>query len=148
MRYAPCAFRWFVIALALIAPFDRAQGQPVDFGQGQQQLDDLRRRVEEVERQLFQQRMATPMSPGAQGLERLEARLTQLERELSSERIARTAAGVISPKIDPNAPVETTIEMRISALEAQRAGDAKVMAALEKRVAALEKARPRSRVGR
>lgn len=109
--------------------------------QSQQQVDDLRRRVEEVERQLFQQRLATPAVPQSQGLERLQSRVQQLEMEIAAERLTRMTAGIASrpgaaAKVEPK-----TLEARVAELEAQRAEDARTMAALVKRIEALEKRR-------
>ena len=104
-----------------------------------QDIDNLRRRVEDVERQLFQQRLATPASPQSQSFERLQMRLDQLEQRLASERISRVAADVTSkgtiPPADPKA-----LETRVAELEEARAADATLIEKLTARVAALEKA--------
>jgi predicted nuclease with TOPRIM domain len=127
-------------ALALVLAFVTPAS-----AQSQQQLDDLRRRVEDVERQLFQARLNPPISSQSGSVERLQQRLEQLEREIASERISRVAASISSPKTAPKTPAEKTLETRVSELEAQREADAKVIAALVKRIEALEKpaAKPR-----
>jgi hypothetical protein len=107
--------------------------------QSQQQIDDLRRRVEEVERQLFQQRLATPAVPQSQGIERLQSRVQQLEMEIAAERLTRMTSSIASrpgaaAKVEPK-----TLEARVAELETQRAEDAKTIAALVKRIEALEK---------
>jgi len=107
--------------------------------QSQQQVDDLRRRVEEVERQLFQQRLAVPAMPQSQGIERLHARVQQLEMEIAAERLARMTSRTASK---PGAAARTepkTLEARVADLEARRAEDAETIAALVKRLEALEK---------
>ncbi|HEX6323282.1 MAG TPA: hypothetical protein VFZ36_06105 [Vicinamibacterales bacterium] len=107
--------------------------------QSQQQIDDLRRRVEEVERQLFQQRLAVPAAPASQGLDQLQARVRQLELEIASERVSRMAAAVASKPTPPAKAEPKTLEARVAELEAQRAEDAKTIAAIVKRIEALEK---------
>jgi TolA-binding protein len=125
----------FALALAFVSPVS---------AQSQQQVDDLRRRVEDVERQLFQARLQQPMTSQGGSVERLQQRLEQLEREIASERISRVAASITS-KPSPKTPAEKTLETRVSDLEAQREEDAKTIAALIKRIEALEKpaAKPR-----
>lgn len=109
--------------------------------QSQQQIDDLRRRVEEVERQLFQQRLAMPAPPSGPGLERLQMRVQQLEMEIAEERVSRMTAGIAS-KRSPAAKAEPgTLETRVAELEARRADDEQTIAALVKRIEALEKAK-------
>jgi uncharacterized coiled-coil protein SlyX len=104
-----------------------------------QQVDDLRRRVEEVERQLFQQRLTTPVSPQGQAVERLQMRLEMLERELASQRISDVAAGMTTRQ----KPGTDTLLERVEALEKKQAEDAKTIASLAARVAKLEKPAPR-----
>jgi hypothetical protein len=130
-----------VLALGVIlaVPGGAAARPPLDGAQSQQQIDDLRRRVEDVERQLFQQRLATPAVPQGQALDQLQARVRQLELEIASERVSRMAAAVAS-KPSPTAKDEPkTLEARVAELETQRAADARTMAALVKRIEALEK---------
>lgn len=107
--------------------------------QSQQQVDDLRRRVEEVERQLFQQRLATPAIPQSQGLERLQSRVQQLEMEIAAERLTRMTASTASRPGAAAKAEPKTLEARVVELEAGRAEDAKAIAALLKRIEALEK---------
>lgn len=123
----------------LMAVPAEAQSQPFDEAQGQQQVDDLRRRVEEVERQLFQQRLARPAVPHSQGLDRLQARVQQLEMEIAAERVTRMAASIASRPGAAAKAEPKTLEARVAELEVQRAEDAKTMAALVKRIEALEK---------
>lgn len=113
---------------------------PVE-AQSPQEINDLRRRIEYVEQQLFQQRLAQPPSTQGQAVERLQMRLDQLETQLASERISRVADSVAVPRPDPKAPAARSIEARIAELEAQRAADQKTIAALTKRIEALEKPR-------
>ena len=113
---------------------------PVE-AQSPQEINDLRRRIEYVEQQLFQQRLAQPPSTQGQAVERLQMRLDQLETQLASERISRVADSVAVPRPDPKTPAAKSIEARIAELEAQRAADQKTIAALTKRVEALEKPR-------
>ena len=105
--------------------------------EGQQQVDDLRRRLDIIEQQLFQQRLAQPASTSGHAVERLQMRLDALEREVASERINRIAASVTSPKADPKAP--KSIETRIAELEAAHEADTKTIAALVARIEKLEK---------
>ena len=100
-----------------------------------QDLDALRRRVEDVERQLFQQRLNTPATPSDPSIGMLQQRLDRLERELSSQRIADVAAQVTSKGAVPAALAD-----KIAALEAARAADAKIIEKLTARLEALEKA--------
>ncbi|MEX2272482.1 MAG: hypothetical protein WD690_13495 [Vicinamibacterales bacterium] len=128
------------LGLTLSASAVVAHDRPLDSAQDRQQIDDLRRRVEEVERQLFQQRLATPANPQSPAVDRLQARLDQLERELSSERVSRMAATISAPKTARGtAGEEKTLEGRITELEVQREADAKTIAALVKRIEKLEK---------
>lgn len=126
-------FPAFALAALLIVPAEAA-------APGQQQVDDLRRRVEAIEQRLFQQQLSQPVSPQGQAVQQLEMRLRQLETEIQSERVSRLAADVTSRKTDP-AAAPKSIETRLAELEAQRAEDARTIAALTKRVAALEKPR-------
>lgn len=103
-----------------------------------QDIDNLRRRVEDVERQLFQQRLATPISSQGQSFERLQMRLDALEHRLASEQISRVAADVTA-KGTP-ATAAKAIETRIADLEEARAADAKLIEKLTARIEALEKA--------
>lgn len=107
--------------------------------QSQQQVDDLRRRVEEVERQLFQQRLATPAMPQSQGLERLQARVQQLEMEIAAERLTRMTSSIASRPGAAAKAEPKTLEARVAELEAQRAEDETTIAALVRRIEALEK---------
>jgi uncharacterized coiled-coil protein SlyX len=104
--------------------------------QSQQQVDDLRRRVEEVERQLFQARLAPSMSPQGQAVANLQGRLDMLEREIASQRISDVAAKVSARA---KTPAADTLAARVEQLENERAEDAKTIAALTARIAALEK---------
>lgn len=113
---------------------------PVE-AQSPQEITDLRRRIEYVEQQLFQQRLAQPPSTQGQAVERLQMRLDQLEMQLASERISRVADSVAAPRADSKTPAAKSIEARIAELEAQRAADQKTIAALTKRIEALEKPR-------
>lgn len=115
---------------------------PVE-AQSPQEINDLRRRIEYVEQQLFQQRLAQPPSTQGQAVERLQMRLDQLETQLASERISRVADSVAVPRTDPKTPAAKSIEARVAELEAQRAADQKTIAALTKRIEALEKPRRR-----
>lgn len=103
-----------------------------------QDIDNLRRRVEDVERQLFQQRLATPISSQGQSYERLQMRLDALEHRLASEQISRVAADVTA-KGTP-ATAAKALEARIADLEEARAADAKLIEKLTARIEALEKA--------
>ena len=103
---------------------------------GQSQVDDLRRRVEVIEQRMFQQQLAQPTTQAA-GVQALEMRLRQLEMEIASERISQTAAAVTSRRDEPVG--RKSIDARLDELEAQRAKDAATMAALTKRLEALEK---------
>jgi uncharacterized coiled-coil protein SlyX len=108
-----------VVAAILALPAQAAD-------QSQQQVDDLRRRVEEVERQLFQARLAPSMSPQGQAVANFQARLDVLEREIASSARAKT-------------PATDTLAARVEQLEKERAEDAKTIAALTARIAALDK---------
>lgn len=116
------------------------------FAQAQQQVDDLRRRVEEVERQLFQQRLAAPVSPQGQAIDRLQMRLDALERDIMSARISETAQRLTETHARAGAAAPTPLEARIEQLEQQRAEDAKTIKALIARIQKLEKptARPKA----
>lgn len=129
------AFAFAAVLMTPAAAFDAAEGQ---------QVEDLRRRIEVIEQQLFQQRLSQPVSPQNQAVLQLEMRLRQLETEVATSRISSTAAEVTSRR-NP-APGEKSIEARLQDLETQRAADTKALAALTKRVEALEKpaAKPRA----
>ena len=121
-----------VFASVLFVPPAVASGQS-------QELSDLRRRLDSIEQRLFQQQLSQPPTPGGQAIERLQMRLDLLEREIASERVNRMAASVMAPKSDPKAPAPKTLEARLVELETQRAADARTIAALIKRIEALEK---------
>lgn len=106
-----------------------------------QELGDLRRRVDAIEQRLFQQQLSQPPSLQGQAIDRLQMRVDLLERELASERVNRLAERVTSAKADPKTPAPKSLEARIAALESERAADAKALAALVKRIEALEKKR-------
>ena len=125
-------------AAALLFAAAPAQAQSQD-------IENLRRRVEDVERQLFQQRLNTPMTPQGASVERLQMRLDQLERELSSQRISDVAAQVASRDTTGPAP---TLAARIAQLESALADNARVIEKLTARLAALEKAAPKPPVKR
>ena len=116
----------FALGAVLMTPVEASQ----------QNVDDLRRRVETIEQRMFQQQLSQPMSPQTQAVQQLEARLRQLEMEIASERISQTAATVTSRRADPD---KKTIESRLDELEKKRAADAVTIAALTKRLEALEK---------
>lgn len=105
-------------------------------------IDNLRRRVEDVERQMFQQRLSAPVSHQNQSFERLQMRLDQLEQRLASEHISRVAAEMTSKTAASSSggAVPKTIETRVAELEQARAADAKLLDKLTARIAALEKA--------
>lgn len=107
-----------------------------------QDIENLRRRVEDVERQLFQQRLATPVSPQSHAFERLQMRLDQLEQRLASEHISRVAADVTSKGSSgaSGAVGPKSLDARIAELEQVRAADAKLIEQLTARLTALEKA--------
>lgn len=105
-----------------------------------QEVNDLRRRVEAVEREMFQQRLQTPVTPQGQSIERLQMRLDHLERELSAQRIAEVAGQVTSHGDAAKAAPAGSLAARVEALEAARAGDAKLIEKLMARIEALEKA--------
>lgn len=123
-----------VAALAALLVTPAAASAP------QQNVDDLRRRIETIEQRMFQQQLTPPVSPQGQAIQQLEMRLRQLETEIASERVSRMAADVTSRKADP-AAAPKSIEARLADLEAQRAADARTIEALSKRLAALEKPR-------
>ena len=122
------------LAALLFAPA-RAEAQS-------QEIDNLRRRVEDVERQMFQQRLATPVNPQSQSFERLQMRLDQLEQRLASEHISRVAADMTTKGSSsaPGAVVPKALEARVAELEQARAADAKLLEKLTARIEALEKA--------
>ena len=106
-----------------------------------QEIDNLRRRVEDVERQMFQQRLATPVSSQNQSFERLQMRLDQLEQRLASEHISRVAAEMTAKSSGaPGAVVPKTLEARVAELEQAQVADAKLIEKLTARIEALEKA--------
>jgi uncharacterized coiled-coil protein SlyX len=111
--------------------------------EGQQNVDDLRRRIETIEQRMFQQQLSQPIAPPSQAVQQLEARLRQLEVEIASERISQNAATIGSRRIDPEN--KKSLEARVDELEAQRARDDATIVALTKRIAALEKPAPRRR---
>lgn len=115
---------------------------PVE-AQSPQEITDLRRRIEYVEQQMFQQRLAQPPSTQGQAVERLQMRLDQLETRLASERISETSAAVTSRARTTDTAAPASIEARLEVLEKQRAEDAKTIAALMKRIETLEKPRRR-----
>ena len=123
-----------VAALAALLVTPAAASAP------QQNVDDLRRRIETIEQRMFQQQLTPPVSPQGQAIQQLEMRLRQLETEIASERVSRMAADVTSRKADP-AAAPKSIEARLADLEAQRAADARTIEAVSKRLAALEKPR-------
>ena len=102
-----------------------------------QDIDGLRRRVEDVERQLFQQRLNTPLTSHDASLGVLQQRLERLERELAAQRISDIAAEVTTKR-----PVPQVMAAEIEELKAARAADAKTIEKLTARIAALEKAKP------
>lgn len=120
------------LAALLVAPA-AAQAQSQD-------IDNLRRRVEDVERQMFQQRLSAPLNPQGQSLERLQMRLDHLEQRLASERISRVAADVTASKGASGPTALDTFDARIHELEKARAADAKMIEKLTARLEALEKA--------
>jgi hypothetical protein len=105
-----------------------------------QDVNDLRRRVEAVEREMFQQRLQTPVTPQGQSIERLQMRLDHLERELSAQRISDVADTVISQGAAATAAPAGSLAARVEQLEAGRAVDAKLIETLVARIEALEKA--------
>lgn len=113
---------------------------PVE-AQSPQEITDLRRRIEYVEQQLFQQRLAQPASPQGQAVERLQMRLDQLEMQLASERISQASAAVTSRARTADTPAVGSVDARLETLEKQGAADATTIAALVKRIEALEKPR-------
>lgn len=125
------------VRLLSVLIFAAALAAPANLGaQSQQQVDDLRRRVEDVERQLFQQRLAAPVGPQGQALDQLRLRLDLLERQIASERISASAAEIVS-RGKTGAP--QSIDARIAQLEKQQAEDQKLIKDLQARVARLEK---------
>jgi prefoldin subunit 5 len=136
--------RTLVIVAPLLLPAVPASAQATS-----QEVDSLRRRVEEVERQLFQQRLATPMTPQAQNVERLQMRLEMLERQVASQRISDIAASVSKA---PSSETTTTatagkapatldaVMARLDALEKARDEGEQALQKLTARVDALEKA--------
>lgn len=112
-----------------------------------QEIENLRRRVEEVERQLFQQRLSAPMTPHNASVERLQMRLDQLERELASQRISDVAASVTATSARASSPA-SPLAARIEQLESALAENAKTIEKLTARLTALEKAAPKPRVKR
>ena len=121
-------FPALTLAALLIAPLG-----------AQQNVDDLRRRIEAIEQQMFQQRLSQPVSPQGQAVQQLETRVRQLEMDIASERVSQTAATITSRR--PVSPGEKSVEVRLDELEALRRADAKTIEALTKRIAALEKPR-------
>ncbi|MDQ3071371.1 MAG: hypothetical protein M3R55_16775 [Acidobacteriota bacterium] len=132
------------VCLALVLSGPPAEAQSQD-------LDSLRRRVEEVERQMFQQRLNTPLTSPDPSVALLQQRLDRLEREISSQRISDIAADVTSKGatgLSPQAPGTRTAALaaKVEALEDARAADAKIIEKLTARLEALEKAaRPPAR---
>ena len=124
-----------VIAIAALCIAPAAASSP------QQNVDELRRRIEVIEQRMFQQQLTPPVSPQGQAVQNLEIRLRQLESDIASERVSRMAADVTSRKTDAGVTAPKSIEARLADLEAQRADDARTIEARMKRVAALEKAR-------
>ena len=118
-----------VFAAALITPANIS-------AQSQAQVDDLSRRVSEVERQLFQQRLAQPVSPQGQAVEQLRHRLDVLERQILTDRITDTAAAV---SVRAKSPQPESLQARIAQLEKQQAEDAKLIKELTARIEKLEK---------
>lgn len=106
-----------------------------------QEISDLRRRIDAIEQRMFQQQLSQPPSLQGQAIDRLQMRVDILERDLASDRVNRLAERVTSAKVDPKAPGPKSLEARIAALESERAADAKALAALVKRIEALEKKR-------
>jgi uncharacterized coiled-coil protein SlyX len=125
----------FVLSAASLAALLLA---PTPAAAQSQDIENLRRRVEDVERQLFQQRLATPMSPQGQSYERLQMRLDHLEQRLASEQISRVASDVTAKGSAGVAP--KALDTRIAELEQARAADAKLIEKLTARIEALEKA--------
>lgn len=120
-----------------ILVFAAALAAPANLGaQSQQQVDDLRRRVDDVERQLFQQRLAAPVGPQGQAIDQLRMRLDLLERQIASDRISSTTAEIVS-RGKTDAP--QSIDARIAQLEKQQAEDQKLIKDLQARIAKLEK---------
>lgn len=111
-----------------------------------QEIDTLRRRVEDVERQLLQQRLNAPLTPQGASVERLQMRLDQLERELHSQRISDVAATVTSR--GATVAAAPSMAVRIDQLETALAENAKVIEKLTERLAALEKAAAKQPVKR
>ena len=109
---------------------------PAEASAPQQSVDDLRRRVETIEQRMFQQQLSQPMSQQMPAVQQLEVRLRQLEMEIASERVSNMAAKVASRGTDPD---KKSVETRLDELEAKRAADAATIAALTKRLEALEK---------
>lgn len=104
--------------------------------QSQQQVDDLRRRVEDVERQLFQQRLATPIGPQGHAIDQLRMRLELLERQIASDRVSDSAAAIASRQ---KADAPPSVEARLAALEKQQAESEKLIKDLQARISNLEK---------
>lgn len=113
---------------------------PVPAAAQSQDIENLRRRVEDVERQLFQQRLATPIGSQNQPVERLQMRLDALEQRLASEQISRVAADVTAKGAPGAALTPKALEARIAGLEQAREADAKLIEKLTARIEALEKA--------
>ena len=126
MKFTPRLVPVLAFAAILMTPVD-----------AQQNVDDLRRRVEVIEQRMFQQQLSQPMSQQTSAVQQLEVRLRQIEMEIASERISSMAASVASRRTDPDN--KKTVEARLDELEAKRAADAETIAALTKRIAALEK---------
>lgn len=126
MKFTPRLFSVAAFAAILMTPVN-----------AQQTVDDLRRRVEAIEQRMFQQQLSQPMSQQTSAVQQLEGRLRQLEMEIASERVNNMAASVASRRTDPD--TKKTVEARLDELEAKRAADAATIAALTKRIAALEK---------
>ena len=126
MKFTPRLVPVLAFAAILMTPVD-----------AQQNVDDLRRRVEVIEQRMFQQQLSQPMSQQTSAVQQLEVRLRQIEMEIASERISSMAASVASRRTDPDN--KKTVEARLDELEAKRAADAATIAALTKRIEALEK---------
>ena len=126
MKFTPRLVPVLAFAAILMTPVD-----------AQQNVDDLRRRVEVIEQRMFQQQLSQPMSQQTSAVQQLEVRLRQIEMEIASERISSMAASVASRRTDPDN--KKTVEARLDELEAKRAEDAATIAALTKRIEALEK---------
>jgi len=105
--------------------------------QSQPQADDLRRRVEDVERQLFQQRLATPIGPQGQAIDQLRMRLDLLERQIASDRVSDSAAAIASRQKADAQP--SSFEARLAEVEKQQAENETLIKDLQARISKLEK---------